>query len=108
MLQHIWYISGRQYLSMHLRGKRTFKFANLNHKALWKHYASSSFQQYTGIPHFKPSATMDQQLLQEPPDLSTWSADQLIARVNFLEQQLKEQTLKCVCPSAQSKTVLIA
>lgn len=93
---------------MRFLAKRTSDFASVGCKPLCMHYVSSSFQQYKEIQQPKPSATMGEKLLQEPPDLSTWSADQLIARVNFLEQQLKEQTLKCVSPSAQSKTVLIA
>ena len=45
---------------------------------------------------------------QQPPDLSTWTTDQLIARVTLLEQQLKEQTAKCVPPGGSPETVLIA
>lgn len=95
---------------MRLLAKRTPQFANLHFgvKPLCMHYVSSFFKQYSEIQQLKPSATMGEQLLQEPPDLSTWSVDQLIARVTFLEQQLKEQTLKCLCPSAQLQTVLIA
>ena len=45
---------------------------------------------------------------QEPPDLSTWTTDQLIARVTLLEQQLKEQSAKCVHAGGPLETVLIA
>ena len=96
---------------MRLLAKRTFHFTNLHVrvKPLCMRYVSpSSFKQYSDIQQLKPSATMDEQLLQEPPDLSTWTVDQLTARVTFLEQQLKDQTLKCLCPSAQLQTVLIA
>lgn len=95
---------------MRLLAKRTSQFANLHvgFKPNCMHYVSSSFRQYTEIQQLKPSATMGEQLLQEQPDLTTWSADQLIARVTFLEQQLKEQALKCVRPSAQLETALIA
>lgn len=41
---------------------------------------------------------------EEQPDLSAWSADQLIARVTFLEQQLKEQAAKCVDPNDPLQT----
>lgn len=96
---------------MRLLAKRTSQFANLHigFKPVCIHHVSYSFQQYsTEIQQLKPSATMGEQLLQEQPDLTTWSADQLIARVTFLEQQLKEQTVKCVCPGAQLETALIA
>ena len=43
---------------------------------------------------------MGDRLYDEPSNLSTWSADQLISRVTFLEQQLKEQTAKCVASNA--------
>ena len=83
---------------MSLLAKRTSKSANVAFKPFCKHHVSSSSWQYTEIQQPKPSATMGEQLLQEPLDLSTWSADQLIARVTFLEQQLKEQAVKCVYP----------
>ncbi|CAF9923638.1 MAG: hypothetical protein ALECFALPRED_002513 [Alectoria fallacina] len=47
---------------------------------------------------------MGEQLHEKPPDLSTWNPDQLIARVAFLEQQLKEQTLKYNSPTLSPKT----
>lgn len=80
---------------MHLLGKRTFELTNINCKALCKRYASSSSCQYTEARRLQPSATMGEQH-KKPADLSTWSADQLIARVISLEQQLKEQSVKCV------------
>ncbi|CAD6578698.1 MAG: hypothetical protein ASARMPRED_008807 [Alectoria sarmentosa] len=46
---------------------------------------------------------MGEQLDEKPPDLSTWNPDQLIARVAFLEQQLKEQTLKYNSPTLSPK-----
>lgn len=93
---------------MHLLGKRTFGFANsIGCKAFFEQYASSSYRQNTETRRLTPSATMGEQPFEKPPDLSTWSADELIARVNFLEQQLKEQTAKCVSANAPLQTSLI-
>ena len=80
---------------MHLLGKRTFELANINCQSLCKRYASSSSCRFTEARRLQPSATMGEQH-KEPADLSLWSANQLIARVVFLEQQLKEQSAKCV------------
>ena len=50
---------------------------------------------------------MDEPLCEESPDMATWGADQLIARVKFLEQQLKEQTTKCADSETSIQSVLI-
>ena len=97
-------------LPLHLLGKWTFGFANVESKALlntYKQYAPTLSSYCTETRRLKPLTTMSEEHHVEPPDLSTWSADQLIARVTFLEQQLKEQTVKCLCPSALLQTVLI-
>ena len=92
---------------MHLLGKRTFAFANTGYKAFRERYASSSSWQYTETLQLKPSATMGQDSHEKPLDLSTWTADQLIARVTFLEQRLKEQTAKFVSAFIPRRIVLI-
>lgn len=79
---------------MHLLLKRTFVLANIGCKAFYEQHASSFSCQYTQTRRLKLFATMGEQVDEEPPDLSTWSADQLLARVTLLEQQLKEQTAK--------------
>ena len=81
---------------MLLLSERTIAFVPTGHKFLCGHYALSRSRQYTATRRLKSSTTMDEQLCEESPDLSTWGADQLIARVKFLEQQLKEQTTKYV------------
>ena len=87
--------------------ERTIAFAPTGRKILCGHYALSRLRQYTATRRLKSSATMDEPLCEESPDMSTWGADQLIARVKFLEQQLKEQTTKCVDPEAPLHPVLI-
>ena len=92
---------------MRLLGKRTFAFANVrNGHSCKQHASSSSYWQSTEIQQLKPTATMGEPDGQEP-DLSTWTTDQLIARVALLEQQLKDQTAKCAHPSEPLGTVLI-
>lgn len=83
---------------MQLLGKRSIstKFPNIGYKFFCEQYASLSSWQYTETRSLMASATMGEQPFEKPPDLSTWSADQLITRVISLEQQLKEQTAKCV------------
>lgn len=93
---------------MYLQGKRNFRLAIIAYKGVREQYASSSSWQCTESRRLKPLATMGEQLYEKPPDLSTWSADQLIARVTFLEQQLKEQTAKCVSLMVPLQTILIA
>lgn len=93
---------------MRLLAKRTFGVANVGYKSLLKQCASSSSCQYIETPRLEPSATMSEPISEESPDLSKWSADQLIARVAFLERQLKEQTAKCVRLNAPLRTILIA
>ena len=94
---------------MRLLGKRTFALANVGIKYLRKqHVSSSSSWQCTEVPQLTSSATMAEPNCQEPADLSTWTTDQLIARVTLLEQQLKEQTAKCVHAGGPLETVLIA
>lgn len=83
---------------MHLLGKRAFAFTNSGCGAFRARYASSPSWQHTKILQLKPSATMGEESYQEPIDLSTWTTDQLIARITSLEQRLKEQTVKCVKP----------
>lgn len=83
---------------MHLVGKRTFAFTNSRCGAFCAQYASSPFWQHTKTLKLKTFATMGEDSYEEPLDLSTWTNDQLIARVTFLEQRLKEQTAKCVSP----------
>ena len=92
---------------MLLLSERTIAFALTGRRVLYGHHALSRSRQYTAARQIKPSATMDEQLCAESPDLSTWGADQLIARVKFLEQQLKEQTTKCVISEASPQSVLI-
>ena len=82
-------------ISMNFLSERTIAFAPTGRQLLCGHYASSRSRQYTAIRRAKPSTTMDEPLCEESPDFSTWGADQLIARVKFLEEQLKEQTIKC-------------
>ena len=89
---------------MNLLGRRTFALATIEYE---RHVPLSSWQYTNTRPH-KPFATMAGQLHDKTADLSTWSADQLIARVIFLEQQLKEQTAKCVNLYAPLQTILIA
>ena len=93
---------------MRLLGKRTFAFANVGFRNFCKQHASTPSWQSTGIQQLASSAAMGEPDCQEPPDLSTWTTDQLIARVNLLDQQLKEQTAKCVHPRGPLETVLIA
>ena len=95
------------FISMRLLGKHTFAFANVGVKHLRKQHVSSS-SSCTEIQPLTSSATMAEPNCQEPPDLSTWTTDQLIARVTRLEQQLKEQTAKCVHAGGPLETVLIA
>ena len=94
---------------MRLLGKRTFAFANvgIGHSCK-QHASSSSAWQCAKIQQLTASTTMGEPSCPEPLDLSTWTTDQLIARVNLLEQQLKEQTAKCVHPCGPLETVLIA
>ena len=104
-----WFRSHSRYLTpMHLLGKRTLGFINTGGKSICEQYARSFSWQCTETRRLKSSATMGEQLHEKPPDLSTWNPDQLIARVAFLEQQLKEQTLKCVSANAPLQTILIA
>ena len=94
---------------MRLLGKGTFAFANVGTRNLCKQYASSSSSgQCTETQQLKSSAVMDETDRQEPPDLSTWTTDQLITRVNLLEEQLKEQTAKCVHLGRPQEISLIA
>ena len=94
-------------ISMLLLSERTVAFAPTGRKVLCGHYASSRSRQYTATRRPMPSTTMDEPLCEESPDLSTWGADRLIARVKFLEQQLKEQTTKCANSEASLQPVLI-
>ena len=90
-------------ISMRLLVKPTLGLAHTRLGFFCKQYAFLSSWQCPETQQLKSSATMGEQVSQEPPDLSTWSTDQLIARVNSLEQQLKEQTVKCVCPTDQQR-----
>lgn len=90
---------------MHLLGKRNCVSTHLGCRTFFKKYASSSAWRYTETRPLKPSATMGEPFHEETTDLSTWRADQLIARVNLLEQQLEEQTAKYLsykCPVTDS------
>ena len=87
--------------------ERTIAFAPTGRRILCGQYALSRSRQYTATRQIKPSATMDQPLCEESPDLSTWGADQLIARVKSLEQQLKEQTTKCANLEPSLQPILI-
>lgn len=92
---------------MHLLGKRIFALGNIGCGPFRERYASSTSWQYTKTLQLKSSATMGEDSYEEPPDWSTWTTDQLIARVISLEQRLKEQTAKCVSPVSPLRTVLI-
>lgn len=81
---------------MRLLGKGTFAITNCRRGAFRLRYASLPSWQYTKTLQLKPSATMGEDSYEKPSDLSTWTTDQLIARVTSLEQRLKEQTAKCV------------
>ena len=83
---------------MHFLDKRIVALANLRCGPFRERHASSASWQYTKTLQLKSSATMGEHSYEEPPDLSTWTTDQLIARVISLEQRLKEQTAKCVEP----------
>ena len=97
------------FISMRLLGKRTFAFANVDIKNISKQHASSSSPwQCTENQQLPSSTTMGEPNCQEPPDLSAWTTDQLIARVTLLEQQLKEQSAMCVHAGGPLETVLIA
>ena len=93
---------------MHLLGKRTLVFANAGYKTLCNQYALSSSRHCSEIRPPEASDAMDEELCEEPSELSTWSADQLIARVKSLEQQLKDQTAKSVSSGARIQTLLMA
>ena len=92
---------------MLLLSERTIAFALTGRKIICGHYASSRARQFTATRRLQLSTTMDEPLCEESPDLSTWGNDQLIARVKFLEEQLKEQTKKCANPETSVQPVLI-
>ena len=94
-------------ISMLLLSERTIAFAPIGRKTLCWHNASLRSRQFTATRRLKPSIAMAEPLCEESPDMSMWGADQLIARVKFLEEQLKEQTTKCANSEASLQPVLI-